>query len=148
EGQVVVEPAFLSTSKIDAEHPRSNFPGEVEMRIESKTGRDVSKLAALEREREVIMKSGSQLLVHGVEMGRGHPDHPEYTHRNPDGSINKEPKWVVHAEEIAPGDARHLGADEAQRQIEERRERNVADEERFQREQEEADRKFEEEHPE
>ncbi|MFC4084091.1 WXG100-like domain-containing protein [Amycolatopsis samaneae] len=148
EGRVVTEPAFLSTSKIDAEHPRSKFAGEVEMRIESKTGRDVSKLAALEHEREVVMKPGSQLLVHGVEMGRGHPNHPEYTHRNPDGSINNEPKWVVHAEEVAPGDPRHLGTEEAQRQIEDRRERNVADEERFQREQEAEERKFEEEHPE
>ena len=120
EGAHVVEPTFMSSSKVDATLPRSKFAGEVEMRIESKTGRDIENLASVRSEREVLFKGGTQLQVTHVEKGPGHPDN------DPHGTHSREPQWIVHAEEIAPGDPRHLGAEETKQAIDERREQERA----------------------
>ncbi len=139
EGAHITEPSFVSSSKVDAEHPRSSFPGEVEMRIEAKTGRDVEALASIGHEREVLFKAGTQFEITGIEKGPGHPDNPN---RRPG-----EPQWVVHAEEIAPGDPRHLGEAEARNAVEQRRADERADEERFQREADAELEQFYAEHP-
>ncbi|WP_410667105.1 toxin glutamine deamidase domain-containing protein [Amycolatopsis sp. cmx-4-68] len=139
EGAHITEPSFLSSSKVDAGHSRSSFPGEVEMRISSKTGRDVESMASLGREREVLFKAGSQFAVTGVEMGPGHPEHPNHQ--------RGEPQWVVHAEEVTAGDPRHLGEAEARAAIDERRAQERADEERFQREADAELEQFYAEHP-
>ncbi|SFW53700.1 NAD:arginine ADP-ribosyltransferase [Amycolatopsis australiensis] len=144
EGAHITEPAFLSSSKVDAEHPRSTFAGEVEMRIESKTGRDIESMASIGREREVLFKAGSQFAITGVEMGPGHPEHPDFQNRP---GARDQPQWIVHAEEIAPGDPRYLGEAEARHAIEERRAAERADEERFQREADEELERFYAEHP-
>ncbi|MEU4248508.1 toxin glutamine deamidase domain-containing protein [Amycolatopsis sp. NPDC026612] len=138
-GAHITEPSFLSSSKVDAEHPRSSFPGEVEMRIQAKTGRDVEALASIGHEREVLFKAGTQFEITGIEKGPGHPDNPN---RRPG-----EPQWVVHAEEIAPGDPRHLGEAEARNAVEQRRADERADEERFQREADAELEQFYAEHP-
>lgn len=146
EGAHVTEPSFLSSSKVDAEHPRSIFPGEVEMRIESRTGRDVEAMASIGREREVLFKAGSQFEVTGIEKGPGHPEHPGYVHGS--GGTMDQPQWIVHAEEVTAGDPRHLGEADAQRAIDERRAQERADDERFQREADAETDKFYAEHPE
>ncbi|WP_244211193.1 toxin glutamine deamidase domain-containing protein, partial [Amycolatopsis kentuckyensis] len=127
DGAHITEPSFLSSSKVDAQHPRSNFPGEVEMRIQSKTGRDVEKLASIGHEREVLFKAGTQFKITGIEEGPGHPNHKP-------APVRGEPHYVVHAEEIAPGDAGHLTGRDAHDAIEQRRAGERADEDRFQRE--------------
>ncbi|MBE8521229.1 NAD--arginine ADP-ribosyltransferase [Amycolatopsis sp. H6(2020)] len=127
DGAHITEPSFLSSSKVDAQHPRSNFPGEVEMRIQSKTGRDVEKLASIGHEREVLFKAGTQFKITGVEEGPGHPNHKP-------APVRGEPHYVVHAEEIAPGDPGHLTDGDAHDAIEQRRAGERADEDRFQRE--------------
>lgn len=139
EGAHITEPSFLSSSKVDADHPRSTFPGEVEMRIQSKTGRDVESMASIGNEREVLFKAGSQFAVTGVEMGPGHPEHPQHK--------KGEPQWIVHAEEVTPGDPRHLGDTEARQAVEDRRAQERADEKRFQREADEELERFYAEHP-
>nr|WP_103353851.1 toxin glutamine deamidase domain-containing protein [Amycolatopsis sp. CA-128772] len=126
QGAHITEPSFLSSSKVDAGHPRSSFPGEVEMRIQSRTGRDVEAMASIGHEREVLFKAGTQFEITGIEKGPGHPDNPN---RRPG-----EPQWVVHAEEVTPGHPRHLGEAEARQAIEQRRADERADEDRFQRE--------------
>ncbi|QWF80501.1 hypothetical protein HUW46_03924 [Amycolatopsis sp. CA-230715] len=78
-GKTVVESQLTSTAQAD---------GEVELRIEAKNGRDISGLAPVAGEREVLFKPGTQLHVHSRELVDG--------------------KWVVHAEEVLPGDPRHL----------------------------------------
>ncbi|WP_329053532.1 toxin glutamine deamidase domain-containing protein [Amycolatopsis sp. NBC_01488] len=142
EGAHITEPSFLSSSKVDAEHPRSTFAGEVEMRIESRTGRDVEAMASIGREREVLFKAGSQFAVTGVEMGPGHPEHPDFQHRP---GARDQPQWVVHAEEIAPGDPRYRA--DTRDAIDERRAQERADEERFQREADAELEQFYAEHP-
>ncbi|MEV4143323.1 toxin glutamine deamidase domain-containing protein [Amycolatopsis sp. NPDC049691] len=142
EGAHIVEPSFLSSSKVDAEHPRSTFAGEVEMRIESRTGRDVESMASIGREREVLFKAGSQFEVTRVEMGPGHPENPDF--RNGPGARDK-PQWIVHAEEVAPGDPRYRT--DQQDAIEQRRAQERADEERFQREADAELEQFYAEHP-
>ena len=139
EGAHITEPSFLSSSKVDAAHPRSTFAGEVEMRIESKTGRDVESMASIGREREVLFKAGSQFEITGIEMGPGHPKHPNHQ--------RGEPEWIVHAEEVTAGDPRHLGEADAQRAIEDRRAQERADEDRFQREADAELEQFYAEHP-
>ncbi|RSM37061.1 NAD--arginine ADP-ribosyltransferase [Amycolatopsis balhimycina DSM 5908] len=139
DGAHITEPSFLSSSKVDAEHPRSTFPGEVEMRIQSRTGRDVEALASIGHEREVLFKAGTQFRVTGVERGPGHPEHPNHK--------RGEPQWVVHAEEVTSGDPRHLGEADARTAVEERRAQERADEERFQREADAELEQFYAEHP-
>ncbi|MEV7092907.1 toxin glutamine deamidase domain-containing protein [Amycolatopsis sp. NPDC051045] len=139
EGAHITEPSFLSSSKVDAEHPRSTFPGEVEMRIQSKNGRDVEALASIGHEREVLFKAGTQFEITSIEKGPGHPDNPN---RRPG-----EPQWIVHAEEIGPGDPRHLGETDARHAIEQRRADERADAERFQREADAELEQFYAEHP-
>jgi hypothetical protein len=137
DGAHITEPSFLSSSKVDADHPRSNFPGEVEMRIQSKTGRDVEALASIGHEREVLFKAGTQFKITGVEPGPGHPGHkPE--------PVRGEPHYIVHAEEIP----RHLGEADVRNAIEQRRADERADEERFQREADAELEQFYAEHPE
>lgn len=140
----ITEPSFLSSSKVDATHPRSTFAGEVEMRIESKTGRDVESMASIGHEREVLFKAGTQFEITHVEKGPGHPEHPDF--KNEPGARDK-PQWIVHAEEIAPGDPRHLGEADARQAIEDRRAAERADEERFEREEAERDAQFQAEYP-
>jgi len=140
DGAHITEPSFLSSSKVDAKHPRSTFPGEVEMRIQSKTGRDVEKLASIGKEREVLFKAGTQFKITGIEEGPGHPNHKP-------APVRGEPHYVVHAEEIAPGEPGHLGGDDARDAIEQRRAGERADEDRFQREADEKLAKFYEQHP-
>ncbi|MCR6489541.1 toxin glutamine deamidase domain-containing protein [Amycolatopsis sp. OK19-0408] len=140
----ITEPSFLSSSKVDAEHQRSTFAGEVEMRIESRTGRDVEALASIGREREVLFKAGTQFQVTHVEKGPGHPEHPDF---KPGPGARDKPQWIVHAEEIAPGDPRYLGEADARQAIDERRAAERADEERFEREETERDAQFYAEHP-
>ncbi|MEV6624704.1 toxin glutamine deamidase domain-containing protein [Amycolatopsis sp. NPDC051106] len=142
EGAHITEPSFLSSSKVDAEHPRSTFAGEVEMRIESKTGRDVESMASIGREREVLFKAGSQFEITGVEMGPGHPQHPDFENRP---GARDQPQWIVHAEEIAPGDPRYRT--DTREAIDERRAAERADEERFEREEAEKDAQFYAEYP-
>ncbi|MGW4521284.1 toxin glutamine deamidase domain-containing protein [Amycolatopsis sp. NPDC004378] len=139
-GTHVTEPSFLSSSKVDAEHPRSNFPGEVEMRIQSQTGRDVESMASIGNEREVLFKAGSQFEITGVEKGPGHPEHPNHK--------RGEPQWILHAEEVVAGDPRHLGDADARHAIDERRAQERADEDRFQREADAELEQFYAEHPE
>jgi uncharacterized protein YukE len=145
EGAHVTEPSFLSSSKVDAEHPRSIFPGEVEMRIASRTGRDVESMASIGREREVLFKAGSQFEITGVEKGPGHPEHPDHV-PGPGGTVDQ-PQWIVHAEEVTAGDPRHLGEADARRAIDERRAQERADEDRFQREADAELERFYAEHP-
>ncbi len=140
DGAHITEPSFLSSSKVDAQHPRSNFPGEVEMRIQSKTGRDVEKLASIGHEREVLFKAGTQFKITGIEEGPGHPNHKP-------APVRGEPHYVVHAEEIAPGDPGHLVDADARDAIEQRRASERADEDRFQREADEELAKFYEQYP-
>nr|WP_304532905.1 toxin glutamine deamidase domain-containing protein [Amycolatopsis sp. CA-126428] len=140
DGAHITEPSFLSSSKVDAQHPRSKFPGEVEMRIQSKTGRDVEGLASIPDEREVLFKAGTQFKITGIEEGPGHP--------NADPRRPGEPHYVVHAEEIAPGEPGHLGEADARDAIEQRRAEERADEARRQREADEELEQFYAEHPE
>ncbi|WP_410634660.1 toxin glutamine deamidase domain-containing protein [Amycolatopsis sp. cmx-4-83] len=141
DGAHITEPSFLSSSKIDADHPRSKFPGEVEMRIQSKTGRDVESMASIGHEREVLFKAGTQFKITGVEEGPGHPNHKP----KPEPG---QPHYVVHAEEVVAGEPGHLGAHEARDAIEQRRADERADEDRFQREADEELEQFYAEHPE
>ncbi|HET6705367.1 MAG TPA: toxin glutamine deamidase domain-containing protein, partial [Amycolatopsis sp.] len=140
DGAHITEPSFLSSSKVDAQHPRSTFPGEVEMRIQSKTGRDVEAMASLGHEREVLFKAGTQFKITGIEEGPGHPDHKP-------APVRGEPHYVVHAEEIAPGEPGHLSDADAREAIEQRRASERADEDRFQREADEELAKFYEQYP-
>ncbi|ONF63056.1 hypothetical protein AVR91_0236310 [Amycolatopsis keratiniphila subsp. keratiniphila] len=148
EGKVIVDPQMLSTSRVTPEHPRSNFPGEVEMRIQSKTGRHIEDLASKKDEREVLMKSATQLRVTDVKMGPGHPDHPDYKKRLDDGSPNDLPKWIVECEEVVKGDDGHLTAEQVQQKVAERREYNNAVQERLAQEAADQEAQLRRDHPE
>ncbi len=148
KGQVIVDPQMLSTSRVTPEHPRSTFPGEVEMRIQSKTGRHIEDLASLKDEREVLMKSATQLRVTDVKMGPGHPEHPDYKKRLDDGSPNDLPKWIVECEEVVAGEDGHLSPDEVQQKVAERREYNNAEQERLAQEEAARDEQLRRDHPE
>ncbi|RSM66383.1 NAD:arginine ADP-ribosyltransferase with a RelA/SpoT domain protein [Amycolatopsis sp. WAC 01376] len=147
-GQVIVDPQMLSTSRVTPEHPRSNFPGEVEMRIQSKTGRHIEDLASIKDEREVLMKSATQLRVTDVKMGPGHPDHPDYKKRLDDGSPNDLPKWIVECEEVVAGEDGHLSPDEVHQKVAERREYNNAVQDRLAQEAAEQEAQLRRDHPE
>ncbi|MEV7551697.1 toxin glutamine deamidase domain-containing protein [Amycolatopsis sp. NPDC089917] len=148
KGQVIVDPQMLSASRVTADHPRSTFPGEVEMRVQSKTGRHIEDLASKPEEREVLMKSATQLRVTDVKMGPGHPDHPEYQARVKDGTASGQPKWVVECEEVVAGDDGHLSPDEVNQKVAERREYNNAEQDRLDREAAESDAQLRRDHPE
>lgn len=148
KGQVIVDPQMLSTSRVTPDHPRSTFPGEVEMRIQSKTGRHIEDLASIKDEREVLMKSATQLRVTDVKMGPGHPEHPDYKKRLDDGSPNDLPKWIVECEEVVAGEDGHLSPDEVQQKVAERREHNNAEQERLAQEEAARDEQLRRDHPE
>ncbi|MFJ8910665.1 toxin glutamine deamidase domain-containing protein [Amycolatopsis sp. NPDC102389] len=148
KGQVIVDPQMLSTSRVTPDHPRSNFPGEVEMRIQSKTGRHIEDLASKKDEREVLMKSATQLRVTDVKMGPGHPEHPGYKKRLDDGSPNDLPKWIVECEEVVAGEDGHLSPDEVHQKVAERRDYNNAEQERLEAEAAEQEAQLRRDHPE
>ncbi len=148
EGRVIVDPQMLSTSRVTPEHPHSTFPGEVEMRIQSKTGRHIEDLASKTEEREVLMKSATQLRVTEVKMGPGHPDHPEYRARLDDGSVNDLPKWIVECEEVVAGDDGHLTPEQVNEKVAERREYNNAEQDRLAQEEIDRDAQLRRDHPE
>jgi hypothetical protein len=60
---IITEPAFLSTSMEPAVAQSSAFSGNVEFRILSKTGRDISSFSLFPSEREVLFPNGTQFYV-------------------------------------------------------------------------------------
>jgi hypothetical protein len=62
-GAVVTEDAFVSTSVDPAVARSPAFAGNVEFRIVSKTGRDISSLSLISHEQEVLFPSGMQFYV-------------------------------------------------------------------------------------
>lgn len=145
---VLVDPQMLSTSRVTDAHPHSIFPGEVEMRIQSKTGRHIEDLASIKDEREVLMKSATQLRVTDIHQGPGHPEHPEYRAKLEDGTANDLPKWIVECEEVVPGDDDHLTPDQVQERVAERRDFNNAEQERLAQEEADRDAQLRRDHPE
>ncbi|MFK0243242.1 toxin glutamine deamidase domain-containing protein [Amycolatopsis azurea] len=136
QGDTVVDPQVLSTSKVTDKHPRSTFPGEVELRIHSKTGRDLEPLAAKPEEREAAMRSATQLKITGIEKTPWHRDFwPQDEHGKPvqprDADGNTLPEFTVHAEEIPPGHPDYLNPDQAEQKMAERRAFNHAESERI-----------------
>ena len=82
-------------------------------------------MASIRREREVLFKAGSQFEITGIEDGARAPRAPRF--RTAPGARDQ-PQWIVHAEEIAPGDPRHLGEADARARHRERRAEERADE--------------------
>jgi SpoVK/Ycf46/Vps4 family AAA+-type ATPase len=62
-GAVVTEMAFVSTSLDPAVAHSSAFAGNVEFRIVSKTGRDISSFSTFPTEQEVLFPTGQQFFV-------------------------------------------------------------------------------------
>jgi hypothetical protein len=62
-GAVVTEVAFLSSSLDPAVAHSSAFAGNVEFRIVSQTGRDISSFSTFPTEQEVLFPSGLQFSV-------------------------------------------------------------------------------------
>jgi hypothetical protein len=62
-GAVVTEDAFVSTSGDPAVARSPAFAGNVEFRIVSETGRDISSLSLISHEQEVLFPSGMQFYV-------------------------------------------------------------------------------------
>ena len=62
-GSVVTEDAFVSTSVDPAVARSPAFAGNVEFRIVSKTGREISSLSLISHEQEVLFPSGMQFYV-------------------------------------------------------------------------------------
>lgn len=62
-GEVVVEHAFLSTTKNPAVAQLPTFAGNVEFQILSKSGRDVSPYSTFPAEQEVLFPAGTNFLV-------------------------------------------------------------------------------------
>ncbi|MFZ0712982.1 ADP-ribosyltransferase domain-containing protein, partial [Mycobacterium sp.] len=60
---VVIERAFLSASKEPAVAQSSAFAGNVEFRILSKSGRDISSFSLFPTEQEVLFPNGKQFYV-------------------------------------------------------------------------------------
>jgi hypothetical protein len=111
-GQVTIEPTLTSASMKLDEHQKFKFGDDVVLHIDSKTSRDISSLAENPSEHEALSKAGTQLFVHDKRLEIG---------------PNGERKWVIHAEEVTPGDPRHLDPDTARQKIAERRERFAAE---------------------
>ncbi|MDI5981283.1 toxin glutamine deamidase domain-containing protein [Amycolatopsis magusensis] len=99
-GEIAVETQFNSSSKVTEKNPSSKFRGQVELRITSKTGRDIDQLG-MKREGEVLFKPGTQLLV---------------TRNEKVGDV-----WIIEAEEIGPDDTRYLKDDVVRDKMDERR---------------------------
>jgi hypothetical protein len=66
-GEVVVEPAFTSASA----SPNSSYSGNAQFFINSRHGRDVSRLAWSPNEREVLFPPGTKFKVAYVKRGAG-----------------------------------------------------------------------------
>lgn len=64
-GEVITEKAFLSTSTNPAVARSTAFSGNVEFRIFSKTGRDISSVSLFPGEREILFAPGSHFYVAG-----------------------------------------------------------------------------------
>ncbi len=62
-GEVITEHAFLSTSLNPAVARSSAFAGNVEFRIVSLTGRDISSFSRFSAEQEVLFPSGTKFYV-------------------------------------------------------------------------------------
>ena len=62
-GAVVTEIAFLSTSMEPEVAQSSAFSGNVEFRIVSRTGRDISSFSMFPSEQEVLFQTGLQFYV-------------------------------------------------------------------------------------
>jgi hypothetical protein len=62
-GEVVTEPAFLSTTTNPAIAQSPAFSGNVELRILSTTGRDLSSVSILPHEREILFPAGTKFYV-------------------------------------------------------------------------------------
>jgi len=62
-GAVITEPAFVSTSMEPGVAQSSAFAGNVEFRILSKSGRDISSFSLFPSEREVLFPNGTQFYV-------------------------------------------------------------------------------------
>ncbi|MBQ6644025.1 MAG: hypothetical protein IJH84_23745, partial [Saccharopolyspora sp.] len=88
---------------------RPAIEGNVELHVESTAACRLQELASNPSEREVVLLPSSQLMVHSKEL---------VPYEAGDGSTKH--KWVIHAEEIAPGDPRHLGQDQAKQLMVER----------------------------
>ncbi len=116
-GQITVETALTSCSMTDPDAPDAAIPGDIDLRIESKTARRLQELAMNPGEREAVLLPGSQLLVHSKEL---------VSETTKSGQVVE--KWIIHAEEIAPGDPRYLDRAEVDRRMEDRCERTRAEE--------------------
>jgi uncharacterized protein YukE len=112
EGQVTVEPSLTSASMKLSDDQRFKFGDDVVLQIDSKTSRDISSLAENKGEHEALSKAGTQLYVHEKTLTI-----------TPDGKR----QWVIRAEEVTPGDPRHLDPDTAKQKTAERRERFAAE---------------------
>ncbi|HET9889486.1 MAG TPA: ADP-ribosyltransferase [Mycobacterium sp.] len=64
-GEVITEKAFLSASTNPAVARSTAFSGNVEFRISSKTGRDISSVSLFPGEREILFAPGSHFYVAG-----------------------------------------------------------------------------------
>jgi hypothetical protein len=67
-GEVITEHAFLSTSLNPAVARSSAFAGNVEFRIVSKSGRDVSLVSKYPWEQEILFPSGTEFYVLGRDV--------------------------------------------------------------------------------
>jgi len=64
-GEVITEKAFLSTTTNPAVARSTAFSGNVEFRIASFTGRDVSSVSMFPGEREILFPPGTRFFVAG-----------------------------------------------------------------------------------
>jgi hypothetical protein len=62
-GEVITEDAFLSTTTNPAVARSPSFAGNVEFRIMSSTGRDISSISMFPGEQEILFPAGSKFLV-------------------------------------------------------------------------------------
>ncbi|MGW5052652.1 toxin glutamine deamidase domain-containing protein [Actinokineospora sp. NPDC004072] len=119
EGEVYVEPGFMSSSKVTDTHRKAlTDSAPVELRIMSKTGRDIEGLSSKPHEREVLSKPRTQLLVTRKELVTV-PGKVNF-----DGTVGPSTtKWVIHAEEITPDHPKWMSPEEVDQRIEEQRAR-------------------------
>ena len=62
-GEIITEDAFLSTTTDPAVARSPGFAGNVEFRIMSSTGRDVSSVSMFPDEQEILFPSGTSFYV-------------------------------------------------------------------------------------
>ncbi|TWF91638.1 toxin glutamine deamidase domain-containing protein [Saccharopolyspora dendranthemae] len=121
-GQVTVEHSVTSMAMKQSPDEKSGFEGGVELHIESKTAARMQELASKTDEREAALLPGAQLYVHSKEL----VEIPATI--DADGkTVAGRQKWVIHAEEILPGDPRYLSPEETRERIADRQERSAAD---------------------